>query len=222
MTNSLSDRPEIALEARHLDEQRLFSPSAGRNKDVIAEILSKLLPSETRVLEIGSGTGEHAVHIVSKRPDLYWIPSDPDAQSRQSIAAWIDHIDTKNIASPATLNTKNANWHTNLTENIRAIVSINMIHIAPFEACQGLFSGASVLLPIEGQLILYGPFSSRGHHVAESNASFDQSLKSRDPSWGVRDIENDLLPLAENNGFTLKQRIAMPANNKTLEFQKIR
>lgn len=220
MTESKSDRPDIALEERHVDEARLFSPSAARNRDVIADALGILLPKDARVLEIGSGTGEHAVHVTSKRPDISWVPSDPDTESRQSVAAWIQHENTKRIASPLDLNMMDGKWFSSL-DDVNAIVSMNMIHIAPFEACEGLFEGAGHILPAQGQLILYGPFSSLGEHIADSNASFDQSLKSRNPAWGVRDIENDLLPLAKSTGFKLSQRLSMPANNLVLEFQKI-
>lgn len=210
---------EIALEERGREERRLFSPSAARNRDAIREAFLKTMPKTGDILEIGSGTGEHAVHIAAAAPALRWLPGDPDDASRASIAAWTEHHGLTNVAAPHAFDVTAPGWDQN-HPRVDGVVSINMIHIAPFEAARGLFAGAGRLLQPGGKLFLYGPFARGGAHTAPSNADFDASLKSRDPRWGVRDLELEIAPLAEAAGMALETVIEMPANNLSVIFAR--
>lgn len=211
---------EIALEARGAEGGRMFSPSAARNKDVIAKTFLATMPHEGAILEVGSGTGEHAVTIATRLPNVAWRPGDPDEASRRSIAAWIKHSGLTNIAAPHAIDVTREGWAKEIEGPLAGVVSINMIHIAPFEAAKGLIAGAGALLRPGGKLFLYGPFSRNGEHTAPSNAAFDESLKSRDARWGVRDLERDIVPLAEKAGLTLETVVPMPANNFSVVFQR--
>ncbi len=211
---------EIALETRAVDADRLFSPSAARNRDVIRDAFLSAMPNAGRILEVGAGTGEHAVHIAAKLPKAAWRPGDPDADSRRSIAAWTAALGLTNVAAPHAVDVSAATWSVEADAPFAGVVSINMIHIAPFAAAQGLFAGAGRVLTPGGKLFLYGPFARNGVHTAPSNAEFDFSLKSRDPRWGVRDLELELLPLADKAGLAFERDIPMPANNYSLIFQK--
>ncbi len=219
--NYKSQEKPLALEDRAEEEKRLFSPSAARNRDVLREAFLAMMPDKGDILEIGAGTGEHAVHIAGAAPELSWQPSDPDEASRASIAAWTAHLQLSNIAPPLAIDVCAADWGD--AERPRAyagIVSANMIHIAPFSAAEGLFAGAGRLLNETGKLFLYGPFSRNGVHTAPSNMDFDQSLRSRDPSWGVRDLERDLAPLADKAGLRLEAIRDMPKNNFSVTFSR--
>lgn len=211
--------PEIALEARRREDQRLFSPSAARNRDAIRDAFLKTMPDRGVILEIGSGTGEHAVHIAAAAPALIWRPGDPDAGSRASIAAWTQHLELSNIAAPHAIDVTAENWDREQGP-FAGVVSINMIHIAPFAAAEGLVAGAGRVLAPEGKLFLYGPFVRNGAHTAPSNADFDASLKSRDARWGVRDLDRDIVPIAARAGLCVEAIIAMPANNLSVVFRK--
>lgn len=210
---------EIALEERGRAERRLFSPSAARNRDAIRDTFLRTMPRTGVILEIGSGTGEHAVHIAAAAPDLRWLPGDPDEASRASIAAWTEHLGLKNIAPPHALDVTLEGWETTLGP-IDGAVSINMIHIAPFAAAEGLLAGASRLLKPGGKLFFYGPFSRDGAHTAPSNAAFDAALKARNPSWGVRDLEREIAPHAAKEGLSLESVSEMPANNLSVVFRR--
>lgn len=225
------DKKPIALEAREDVEGRLFSPSAARNRDILRETFLAHMPVSGTVLEVGSGTGEHAIHIAAAAPALDWRPSDPDAASRASIAAWTHFAGLRNIAAPRDIDVTEADWAQRLTHDpetgalpaepgVVGVLSINTIHIAPFNAARGLIAGAGEVLVPGGRLFLYGPFSRNGTHTAPSNADFDQSLRGRDPSWGVRDLEGDIIPLTDKAGLVLVDAIAMPANNFSVIFEK--
>ncbi|MDX1376821.1 MAG: DUF938 domain-containing protein [Burkholderiales bacterium] len=193
---------------------RLSSPSAQRNRGPILEVLRRVLPATGRVLEIASGTGEHVVHFARALPGLSWQPSDPDAAARDSIGAWLAHEKPGNVLAPIALDMTNARWPYML-EKVDAVVCINMIHIAPWEACLGLLYGCEQLLPPGGPLVLYGPFMRGGRHTAPSNAAFDESLRQQDARWGVRDVD-DVAREAALRGFHLAEVVEMPANNLTL------
>lgn len=212
----MTDKP-IALEDRASDEQRLFSPSAARNRDAIREAFLKTMPQKGAILEIGSGTGEHAVHIAAAAPGLFWRPGDPDAASRASIAAWTAHLGLSTVAPPHAIDVTGPDWDLGL-EPVDGVVSINMVHIAPFAAAEGLIAGAGRLIKTGGKLFLYGPFARNGAHTAPSNAEFDRSLKARDASWGVRDLDLEIVPLAAAAGLALETIIDMPANNLSVVF----
>jgi cyclopropane fatty-acyl-phospholipid synthase-like methyltransferase len=210
----------IALEERAQDaDARLRSPSAARNRDSILAVLTRVLPQGAKVLEIGSGTGEHAVHVAKARPDLDWRTSELDAGSRASIAAWTAAEGLANVATPVAIDARESSWGVEDDAPFEAVVSINMIHIAPWEACLGLIAGAGRLLGPGGALFLYGPFARGGQHTAPSNEAFDRSLKARDPSWGVRDID-DVARAALAHGLALAEIVEMPANNLSVVFRK--
>ncbi|PQA87894.1 DUF938 domain-containing protein [Hyphococcus luteus] len=211
---------ETALENRAHDGAKLFSPSTERNRDAIRDVFLKTMPQKGRILEIGGGTGEHAVHLARALPDAEWRTGDPDEKARASIAAWIADAGLSNLSGPHAIDVTQADWGVEDRAPFAGIVSINMIHIAPFAAAKGLFAGAGRLLAPGGKLFLYGPFSRKGAHTAPSNEAFDASLKARDPRWGVRDLERDILPLAQENGLSLDAVVEMPANNFSVVFTK--
>jgi len=211
---------EIALEARALSGARLFSPSAARNRGPIAETMQALLPKEGLFLEIGAGTGEHCVHAAPLFPGVTWHPGDPDPASRDSIAGWVADSGLSTIRAPHAIDVTRADWFAAYDANVSALISINMIHIAPFAAAEGLFAGAGALLDETGLVYLYGPFSRDGVHTAASNADFDASLKARDPRWGVRDLDREIVPLAHANGLIPDHVVDMPANNLSVTFRR--
>ncbi len=207
-----------AMESRAVLGARQKSPSTARNRDPILEVLTQVLPQGAKVLEIASGTGEHAVHFARARPDLSWRPSDPDETSRASIAAWIVAEGLSNIAAPIMIDVRERRWGVETDAPFDAIVAINMIHIAPWEATQGLVAGAAKLLRSGGVLFLYGPFMRGGVHTAPSNAAFNESLKARDPRWGVRDLDD--VVNAGASRFDLETVAPMPANNLSVVLRR--
>ena len=217
MNESPRSRP-IALEDRGAHEDaRLSSPSAGRNREPIRDVLAPLLAHGARVLEIASGTGEHAACLAKARPDLDWIPSELDPASRASIAAWARAEGLTNIRAPLAIDAAESAWGVEDQPLFDALININMIHISPWEACLGLLAGAGRLLRPGGLLFLYGPFSRGGEHTAPSNAAFSENLKARDPNWGVRDLD-DVATAGERHGLTLETTVVMPANNLSVVF----
>ena len=220
MPDSTDGKP-VAQEERATEEDRLFSPSVTRNRDPIREVLTPLIIRDGAVLEIAAGTGEHAVHLAAACPDIAWQPSDPDTASRRSIAAWRASSRLTNLRAPLAIDVLTEHWwhRTDLPQPIHNILCINMIHIAPFAAARGLITGAQALLPTGGRLFLYGPFKREGQ-TAPSNQDFDKSLKSRDASWGVRDLDLEIQPLAVEHSLTLHSVTPMPANNLTVVFEK--
>ena len=220
MTDKSDDRPPVALEQRSASaDQRMFSPSAARNVGSILAILQRVLPSNGSVLEIGCGTGEHAVTFAEAMPHLTWRPSDPDPDARASTASWISFAGLSNVCAPRDIDVRASTWGVEQDAPFDAILSLNMVHIAPWSASLGLFAGAGRMLRTGALLILYGPFMRHGAHNAPSNAAFEVSLKARNPSWGVRDIA-DLERHGEESGLILREMIEMPANNRTLVFAK--
>ena len=197
----------------------MFSPSAARNSAPILAVLKDVLPTHGKVLEIDCGTGEHAVCFAEAMSTLTWLPSDPDPGSRISTASWIKFKGLNGVMSPIDIDVCATEWSVETSAPFDAIVSINMIHIAPWSATLGLFSGASRLLHAGGLVFLYGPFMHNGLHTSPSNAEFDASLKDRNPSWGLRDIA-DLERVAVTSGLRLEERLEMPANNMSLIFSR--
>lgn len=200
----------IALEDRDRDGDRLFSPSAGRNKTLIAEWLAKNLPTDARILEVGSGTGEHGAALGNVRADVIWQYSDPDVNSRVSQLAWKKAM----WPEPLSLDLTVQDWAASLS-SYDAIYSANMIHIAPIDAAIGLAKGASQLTDT---VFLYGPFLF-GDQSAASNLDFDASLKRRNPRWGVRDF-TDVKHIFENEGFKRSERFDMPRNNHIVRLSR--
>jgi cyclopropane fatty-acyl-phospholipid synthase-like methyltransferase len=201
-------------------DHRQYAPATLRNREGILKILSEVLPLGGNVLEIASGTGEHATFFASKLESCRWIPSDVSALALESIIAWQNACPGSNLELPLLIDVIQDNWQQEvLHRKINAIVNINMIHIAPWQAWLGLLDGASRLLPKGGILYLYGPFKQNGEHTAPSNESFDRSLRDRNPLWGVRDLEEIVATAAAQN-LTLQQVIAMPANNLSVIFNR--
>lgn len=186
-----------------------------RNREPILEVLRPLLPDGARVLEVASGSGEHAVFMARALPGVVWLPTDRDPDALASIAAWRAAAGLPNLDAPQPLDASNpAAWPGGAAD---AIVCINMIHIAPWAATEGLLAGAGERLPAGGLLFLYGPYLEAGVPTAPSNLAFDQSLKSRDPAWGLRRLE-DVAALADRHGLERTLRVPMPANNLSLAF----
>jgi Protein of unknown function (DUF938) len=196
------------------------SPAVARNRDPILAVLRRVLPAQGTgigaVLEIASGTGEHAVHFAAGLPHLTWQPTDTDADALRGIAAHRASAQLPNLLPAIELDVCAPSWPVTRAD---AMVAINMIHIAPWSAAEGLMAGSERLLAAGGVLYLYGPFKEKGRHTAPSNAAFDASLRARDPQWGVRDLD-EVAALARRHGLALAERIAMPANNLSLVFHR--
>ena len=197
-------------------DARLFSPSTARNRDPILDVLRQVLPRSGLVLEIASGSGEHAVHFASQLPGLQWQPSDADAEARASIEAWRAKTALPNLLPPLTLDVMAQPWPVARAD---ALVCINMIHISPWAATESLMAGAARLLPDRGPLFLYGPYRRDDRHTAPSNEAFDRDLRRRNPEWGVRNLE-EVVRLAEVSGLDLQRTVEMPANNLSVVFSR--
>lgn len=191
------------------------APAAERNREPIAEVLTRWLPPKGLVLEVASGTGEHAVHFARGFPQLQWLPSDPDPQAIESIAAWRGEAGLANLLPPVRLDAAAGDWP---VPHADALLCINMVHISPWAATLGLFAGAARLLEAGAPLILYGAYRQAGVETSPSNEAFDASLRSRNPAWGLRSVEE--VAAAVEAHFTLADKVDMPANNLTLLFRK--
>jgi len=194
---------------------RHVSPVVQRNRDPILEVLRRVLPARGAVLEVASGTGEHAVYFAAALPELRWQPTDPDPRSRWSIASWTEHTGAPNVAPPLALDTRAA-WPVDAAD---AVVAINMVHISPWPATLALLDGAARVLPPGGPLVLYGPYRVDGAHTSPGNTAFDAALRERDPEWGIRDVA-DVAAAAAAVGLPLVERVPMPANNQSLVFRR--
>lgn len=190
-------------------EMRRHAPAAARNREPILSVLREWLPAEGLVLEVASGTGEHAAHFARALPRLIFQPSDPDPGAMASIDAWAEGA--ANIRPALRLDAAAAEWPVGPVD---AVLCINMIHIAPWTAAEGLVRGAAAR---QAPLILYGPYRVGGAHTAPSNAAFDTDLRTRNPAWGVRDLEA-VAALAASAGFAAPEVWEMPANNLMLRF----
>ncbi len=210
----MSDGPWLAGEAPQQGDRR-HAPATLRNREAIADVLADVLPKRGTVLEVASGSGEHVVHFAQAFPALDWQPSDPDPDALRSIAAWVAEADLVNVAPPVRLDAGSDDWPVARAD---AILCINMVHISPWAATPGLLRGAARLLPPGGLLYLYGPYVRPGVETAPSNLAFDQSLRSRDPAWGLRDVA-DVQAAALAQGLWLEAVMPMPANNLSLIFR---
>ena len=193
------------------------APATLRNRDAIVDVLSDWLPATGRVLEVASGSGEHAVHFAGAFPNLAWQPSDPDPAGLMSIAAYRTEAGLANLAAPVALDAASDVWP---VERADAMLCINMVHISPWEATVGLFAGAARLLPPGAPLILYGAYIEAGFAAAESNLAFDVNLRAGDPAWGLRDLDM-VKAAAPQAGLLFDERRAMPANNLMLLFRRV-
>jgi SAM-dependent methyltransferase len=213
-------QPETVEVRSRASSARQTSPSAARNCGPIQEVLTRVLPKKGVALEIGSGTGEHVICFAKALPGLVWLPSDPDSASRASIKAWSATEGLANVRAPVAIDVREGVWGVEDEAPFDAIISLNMVHIAPWEAALGLLAGAGRLLRPDGVLVFYGPFVQGGRHTAASNAAFDADLKRRDPRWGVRDVD-DLVGAAAPHWLELLELVEMPANNLSLVFVKV-
>ncbi|HZG47487.1 MAG TPA: DUF938 domain-containing protein [Allosphingosinicella sp.] len=194
----------------------LTSPATARNREAIAAVLTDVLPELGLVLEVASGAGEHAVHFARKFPDLEWQPSDPSLDALNSIEAHAADAGLANLRDPMALDAAGETWPIDKAD---ALLCINMVHISPWSATIGLMRGAGRILGLGAPLILYGPYRRAGVETAPSNEGFDQSLKARNPEWGLRNLE-DVAAEAKRNGLDLERVVDMPANNLTLVFRR--
>ncbi len=192
------------------------APAAGRNSEPIAAVLEGELPARGIVLEIASGSGEHALFFARRFPHLSWQPSDREPDALASIAAWREEAGPGNLLPPVELDASSVAWPVTQAD---AVLCSNMIHISPWAAAEGLFAGAAKILPRGAPLIVYGPFIEQEVETAESNLAFDASLRTRDPAWGLRD-RAAVDALAKDVGFIRSARHAMPANNLTLIYRR--
>ena len=201
-------------EDRH--DARLYAPAVSRNKDVIREVLLRFLPASGHILEISSGTGEHAVHFSDARPDLVYQPSDQDERYLASIEDWVRSANRDTLKAPVRLNVLDEPWP---AQDVDVVININMIHIAPWTCCEALMQGAASVLKPGGVLFMYGPYKIDDAHTAPSNASFDESLRAEDPAWGIRDL-GAVKEAASRHGLGLVESVAMPANNFSVVYRK--
>jgi len=198
------------------DEARRYAPATLRNRDAILAVLRRHLPATGLVLEVASGSGEHAVHFAAALPGLVFQPSDSHPDAHASINAWATASRLPNLRPALALDAAAAAWP---VAGADAVLCINMIHIAPWAATLGLLRGAARLLPPGGPLLLYGPFRRDGAHTAPTNESFDRDLRTQDPEWGIRDLEA-VAEGAAAEGFGPPEVEPMPANNLIVVFRR--
>jgi hypothetical protein len=198
-------------------DPRRHAPATLRNRDAILAVLAAELPSSGLVLEVASGSGEHIVHFAAALPDLSWQASDPDPAGLASITAHIAAAALPNLRPPLALDAAVSDWPIAAAD---AILCINMIHISPRAATQGLFAGGALMLAPGAPLIAYGPYLEADLPTAESNLAFDESLRGRNPDWGLRDLA-DVDATAARCGFARTRRIVMPANNLALVWRRL-
>jgi SAM-dependent methyltransferase len=201
-----------------LDAASRDHPAGERNKQPIADVLAGALPPAGLVFEVASGTGQHALHFARAFPALQWQPSEPDAEVRALLAARVASAELPNLHAPLAFDVHESQAP---VASADAVLCINMIHVAPWSACDALLQHASTLLAPGAPLVLYGPFMRDGLHTAPSNAEFDRSLRARNAAWGVRDL-TDVDALARGYGFELTLTVAMPANNLSVVWRRKR
>ncbi|WP_234033903.1 DUF938 domain-containing protein [Qipengyuania gaetbuli] len=202
--------------SRTAGQLKRHAPATARNSAPLADVLARELPQTGLVLEIASGSGEHAVFMARRFPALEWQPSDVDTDALASIDAWSQEAGAGNIRQAIAIDATVPEWP---VQHADAVVCVNMIHISPYAATEGLFAGAGKLLSKGQSLILYGPFIETGVGTAPSNLAFDADLKARNAAWGLREVEA-LDELAQLNGLVRTARHEMPANNLTLVYRK--
>ena len=198
------------------NDDRQYAPAASRNREPILSMLRSALPGSGLVLEVASGTGEHIVHFARALPMLTWQPSDPSEGARRSIAAWVAAEGLNNLCPPLDLDAVRDRWP---VDHDAALVCINMIHISPWVATEGLMAGAGRILDQGAPLYLYGPFRKAARPIEPSNAAFDADLRHRDPRWGLRDLD-EVTACAAMHGLLLDRVVDMPANNLSVVFRK--
>jgi hypothetical protein len=198
-----------------MSDPRQHRPHVARNREPILDVLKRMLPARGLVLEIASGSGEHAAYFAAALPSLIWQPSDPDTAALSSIAAHREDVGLTNLLVPVPLDVTAPSWP---VAHADAILCCNMIHISPWAACEGLMAGAERTLSSGGILYLYGPYKISGCHTAPSNQEFDGYLRAQNPTWGIRDLD-EVAALAKRHNFALVETVAMPANNLSVIFR---
>ena len=205
---------------RFSDDARLFFPATQRNVHAIGDVLADALPADGLILELASGSGEHGVAFQQRFPRITWQCSDPDPDHCLSISAWIAHTElTSAMPQPLALDVCAPDWVHDLPTAPAMVVAVNLLHISPWECTQGLMHGSARHLSPGGRLLIYGPFRVEGEHVSESNQNFDDSLRERNPSWGVRDQEA-VIAEAQRAGLSLQDIRLMPSNNRIILFER--
>jgi SAM-dependent methyltransferase len=202
-------------------DERQYAPATERNREPILAVLQEVLPARGRVLEVASGTGQHAVFFARALPGLTWQPTDVDPDALRSIEAWRRAEALPNVLAPVTLDVLREPWPPALQGPYDALLCINMVHISPWEATQALLRGAARVLAPGGKLALYGPYLVEGRETAPSNLVFDASLRSRNPAWGVRALEAVLAEGTEH-GLVCERVVDMPSNNLTVVLERAR
>lgn len=200
-----------------MDDARSFAPATLRNRGPILDVLREVLPPSGLALEVASGTGEHVMHFARHLPGLAWQPSDPSPAARQSIAAWLAAEALVNVRDPLDLDAAREGWPIARAD---AITCINMIHISPWAATEGLMRGAAQILASGSPLYVYGPYRRADRPLEPSNETFDHSLRARDPSWGLRELD-EVIACAAKYGLRFDRLIEMPANNLSLVFHRL-
>ena len=196
---------------------RQYAPATLRNRDPILGILRDVLPTKGCILEIASGSGEHVVHFATNFPELVFQPSDREPEAPESIAAWVEAARVTNVLVPTVLDVSQSPWPIAAADGI---LCINMVHISPWEATLGLVRGAAAILPSTAPFYLYGPYKREGFATAPSNQAFDKSLRDRNSTWGLRDLEA-VAAAARSVGFSGPTIAEMPANNLSVVFRRI-
>lgn len=198
--------------------EKHHAPATLRNREPIRTVLAELLADGMAVLEIGSGTGEHAAVFAAAFPGVTWQPSDPDPAGRASIAAWAAEARCPNLRPPLALDVTEGPLPTALASGFDLVLAVNLVHIAPWAVCTALMNVSARALRSGGRLMLYGPFKIGGAHTAPSNAAFDAQLRMTDPDYGVRDLEA-VTTAAARHGLAFERQVAMPANNLSIIFR---
>jgi SAM-dependent methyltransferase len=192
------------------------APAAERNKDELLGALLDLLPDRGLILEVASGTGQHAVHFAPHFPNAEWQPSDVRPEALASIRAYAVEAALPNLREPVELD---VTWDTWPVDEADALLNVNMLHISPWEACEGLLAGAARTLRPGGVLLTYGAMFRHDVETAPSNLAFDRSLRQRDPRWGVRQLE-EVVACAEARGLVHEDTVDMPNNNVLVVFRR--
>jgi SAM-dependent methyltransferase len=192
------------------------APPTERNREPLLAVLRQVLPASGTLLEVASGTGQHAVFFAREFPGLSWQPTDLDPESLASIAAWREEAALPNLLPPLPLDATQDAWPVQTAD---ALLNVNMIHISPWAACQGLMRGAGRVLSPGGCLVMYGPYFVEGRETAPSNLAFDESLRARNPTWGVREL-GAVTAEAARSGLVRERVVDMPSNNLTVVFRK--
>jgi hypothetical protein len=199
-----------------------YAPATERNRNPILAVLQTHLPEQGTVLEVSSGTGQHAAFFAPRLTPRWWLPTDIGETNLSSIAAWCQEANAPNLLAPQYLDVLDTRWpveESELPAPINAVVNINMVHISPWPCCEALFDGAARIVKSPAPVLIYGPFKRGGKHTALSNAAFDQQLRAQDMRWGVRDLEV-VIEAAESRGFHCQTVVPMPANNLMVVFTR--